>query len=85
MIFLQWPDNVKLSDIEVASDLNQLGTKQLKYLLLANRVDFKGCVERYELMDRVLRLWTEYQQSRKGFFTFDFSLKNYFDLISKFD
>ena len=40
--------------------------KQLKDLLCANRVDYKGCVERCELYARALRLWEEYQKSRKS-------------------
>lgn len=31
--------------------------KQLKELLTLNRVDYKGCVEKTELLDRATRLW----------------------------
>lgn len=35
--------------------------KQLKEILILNRVDFKGCCEKTELLERVLRLWREYK------------------------
>ena len=57
---------VKLSDIKEVSEFEYLTVKQLKDLLSANRVDFKGCVERCELLDRASRLWEEYRKSRRG-------------------
>lgn len=33
--------------------------KQLKEILMLNRVDFKGCCEKTELLERVKRLWNE--------------------------
>ncbi|XP_014209861.1 E3 ubiquitin-protein ligase RNF34 isoform X2 [Copidosoma floridanum] len=59
-----WTGTVKLSDIKELSDLENLSPKQLKDLLSMNRVDFKGCVERCELLDRACRLWEEYKKSR---------------------
>ncbi|OXU25940.1 hypothetical protein TSAR_003498, partial [Trichomalopsis sarcophagae] len=61
-----WTGIVKLSDIKEIQELESLTVKQLKDLLSANRVDFKGCVERCELLDRACRLWEEYRKSRKG-------------------
>ncbi|KAK9296434.1 hypothetical protein QLX08_009581 [Tetragonisca angustula] len=55
---------VKLSDINASSELERLSVKQLKNLLSTNRVDYKGCIERYELLNRASRLWEEYRQSR---------------------
>ncbi|XP_043515237.1 E3 ubiquitin-protein ligase RNF34 isoform X2 [Frieseomelitta varia] len=55
---------VKLSDINALSELERLSVKQLKNLLSTNRVDYKGCIERYELLNRASRLWEEYRQSR---------------------
>ncbi|KAK1118482.1 hypothetical protein K0M31_015178 [Melipona bicolor] len=55
---------VKLSDINALSELERLSVKQLKNLLSTNRVDYKGCIERYELLDRASRLWEEHRQSR---------------------
>ncbi|XP_043484603.1 E3 ubiquitin-protein ligase RNF34-like isoform X2 [Leptopilina heterotoma] len=56
---------VELSDIKEVSDLEYLTVKQLKDLLSMNRVDFKGCVERCELLDRASRLWDEHRKSRE--------------------
>ncbi|XP_066601253.1 E3 ubiquitin-protein ligase RNF34-like [Prorops nasuta] len=61
-----WIGLVKLSDIKDVSDLDYLSVKQLKDLLSTNRVDFKGCVERCELLGRASRLWEEYKRTREG-------------------
>lgn len=66
VFLLQWSDKVQLSDIKKASELEYLSVKQLKSLLSTNRVDYKGCIERQELLNRVSRLWQEYKQSREG-------------------
>lgn len=42
-----------------SSDLDDLSVKQLKEILMLNRVDFKGCCEKTELLERVKRLWNE--------------------------
>ncbi|XP_011861872.1 PREDICTED: E3 ubiquitin-protein ligase RNF34 [Vollenhovia emeryi] len=60
-----WSDKVQLSDIKEASELEYLSIKQLKNLLSTNRVDYKGCIERQDLLNKVSRLWQEYSQSRK--------------------
>ncbi|XP_011494711.1 PREDICTED: E3 ubiquitin-protein ligase RNF34 [Ceratosolen solmsi marchali] len=60
-----WTGNVKLSDINEQKELEYLTVKQLKDLLSVNKVDFKGCVERCELLDRAFRLWEEYRKSRE--------------------
>ncbi|KAH0560321.1 E3 ubiquitin-protein ligase RNF34 [Cotesia glomerata] len=60
-----WTGNVKLSDIMERSDLEYLNVKQLKDLLRSNRVDFKGCLERSELLDRASRLWDAHKRSRE--------------------
>lgn len=62
----QWSDKVQLSDIKEAAELEYLSIKQLKNLLSTNRVDYKGCIERQDLLNKVSRLWQEYSQSRKG-------------------
>ncbi|XP_043283382.1 E3 ubiquitin-protein ligase rififylin [Venturia canescens] len=58
-----WTGTVKLADITECGDLENLSVKQLKILLRTNRVDFKGCVERSELLDRATRLWEASKQS----------------------
>lgn len=65
-VFSQWSDKVQLMDIKEASELEYLSIKQLKNLLSTNRVDYKGCIERQDLLNKVSRLWQEYNQSRKG-------------------
>ncbi|EEB16792.1 RING finger protein, putative [Pediculus humanus corporis] len=54
-----------LSDIKDSNDLNALSIKQLKELLMRNRTDFKGCIERTELLQKANRLWSDYVVSRK--------------------
>ncbi|KAF5306148.1 hypothetical protein FQR65_LT07424 [Abscondita terminalis] len=49
----------KLSEIKTIEQLNELSIKQLKELLTLNRVDYKGCVEKNELLDRAQRLWKD--------------------------
>lgn len=65
-VFSQWSDKVQLLDIKEASELEYLSIKQLKNLLSTNRVDYKGCIEKQDLLNKVSRLWQEYNQSRKG-------------------
>jgi len=48
---------VYLSEIQTEDDLNELSTKQIKDLLAMNRVNFKGCVEKEELLKILKRLW----------------------------
>ncbi|XP_017771772.1 PREDICTED: E3 ubiquitin-protein ligase RNF34 [Nicrophorus vespilloides] len=50
---------LKLSDFHSPENLNDLSVKQLKELLNLNRVDYKGCVEKAELLERVNRLWQD--------------------------
>lgn len=40
-------------------ELECLSVKQLKEILMVNRVDFKGCCEKQELLERVERLWKD--------------------------
>lgn len=43
-----------------SSDLEEFSVKQLKEILVLNRVDFKGCLEKKELIERVRRLLDDY-------------------------
>lgn len=56
----------KLSDFGSAEDLSQLSSKQLKELLTLNRVDYKGCIERSELLERATRLWNDNEKKKAG-------------------
>lgn len=40
-----------------SKQLEGLSVKQLKEVLMLHRVDYKGCCEKQELLDRVGRLW----------------------------
>ncbi len=55
----------KLSDIAAEADIEALNIKQLKEVLAGNFVDYKGCVEKYELVERVRRLWVEGQKNQE--------------------
>ncbi|XP_017865608.1 PREDICTED: cell wall protein RBR3 [Drosophila arizonae] len=48
---------VNLEEFEDRKDLENLTVKQLKEVLMLHRVDYKGCCEKQELLDRVCRLW----------------------------
>ncbi|KAH8402299.1 hypothetical protein KR009_011166 [Drosophila setifemur] len=52
---------VNLQDFEDLKDLEVLTVKQLKEVLMLHRVDYKGCCEKQELLDRVCRLWKTMQ------------------------
>ncbi|XP_065370254.1 RING finger protein B [Calliphora vicina] len=48
---------INLDEIESIKQLECLTVKQLKEILMLHRVDYKGCCEKQELLDRVERLW----------------------------
>ena len=54
-----WPPGESEDQIE------ELSVKQLKIVLKRNCIDFKGCVEKQELTERVRRLWIA-RQKEKG-------------------
>ncbi|XP_077293418.1 E3 ubiquitin-protein ligase RNF34 isoform X2 [Arctopsyche grandis] len=56
---------INLDDLKEFSQIEGLNVKQLKELLILNRVDFKGCCERKELLERAERLWRESTKSRE--------------------
>eukprot|EP00092_Neocalanus_flemingeri_P029932 GFUD01032498.1.p1 GENE.GFUD01032498.1~~GFUD01032498.1.p1 ORF type:complete len:562 (+),score=156.39 GFUD01032498.1:91-1776(+) len=62
---------VYLSEIESLADLNELSTKQVKELLAMNRVNFKGCVEKDELLKIVERLWKQEQRNKSNIESMD--------------
>ena len=57
---------VYLSEIETVTDLQELSTKQIKDLLAMNRVNFKGCVEKDELLKILQRLWEQEQRNKSN-------------------
>jgi len=62
---------VYLSEIKSLDDLNELSTRQIKELLAMNRVNFKGCVEKEELLKIVERLWKQDQRHKESMETMD--------------
>ncbi|KAL3857861.1 hypothetical protein ACJMK2_012491 [Sinanodonta woodiana] len=56
---------ITLNDIKSEKEIDDLSIKQLKKLLLSNFVDYKGCCERWELEQRVRRLWKEDQINKQ--------------------
>lgn len=50
---------MKITDFKSLDELSILSSKELKELLLLNRVDYKGCVEKIELLEKVNILWID--------------------------
>ncbi|KAM6338310.1 E3 ubiquitin-protein ligase rififylin isoform 4-T7 [Alca torda] len=48
-----------LSDLRSIGDINALSVRQLKEILARNFVNYKGCCEKWELLERVTRLYKE--------------------------
>ena len=57
---------VYLSDIDTLEDLNELSVNQAKNILAMNRVNFKGVVEKEELLKIIERLWNQEQKAKLG-------------------
>ncbi|XP_048761396.2 E3 ubiquitin-protein ligase RNF34-like isoform X2 [Ostrea edulis] len=54
-----------LDDIKSVDDIETLSVRQMKEVLVNNFVDYKGCVEKTELQQRVVRLWKEHQNNKQ--------------------
>ncbi|XP_076002497.1 E3 ubiquitin-protein ligase rififylin [Genypterus blacodes] len=50
-----------LADLSCLDDIEALSVRQLKEILARNFVDYKGCCEKWELMERVNRLYLDQQ------------------------
>ena len=48
-----------VDDIENIQQLKDLSVKQLKLILTRNFIDYKGCVEKEELLSKAERLWND--------------------------
>lgn len=57
---------VHLSDLRSLEDLQELSVKQCKEILALNRVNFKGVVEKDELLKILERLWKQEQKLKEG-------------------
>ncbi|GFG32107.1 hypothetical protein Cfor_06877 [Coptotermes formosanus] len=66
VVTVQACTGITLASISSLEDVEKLTVKQLKELLSLNRVDYRGCCEKPELMERVIRLWQEDSQTRQG-------------------
>ncbi|KAM4700575.1 E3 ubiquitin-protein ligase rififylin isoform 1-T2 [Discoglossus pictus] len=58
-----------LSDINSLDDIEALSVRQLKEILARNFVNYKGCCEKWELMERVTRLYNEQKDLQQTVFT----------------
>ncbi|BFZ18301.1 hypothetical protein BsWGS_21340 [Bradybaena similaris] len=54
----------QLDDITEISDIDALTVRQLKELLVNNFVDYKGCCEKAELVQKTKRLWKDHQENK---------------------
>lgn len=66
VVTMQACTGITLASISSLEDVEKLTVKQLKELLSLNRVDYRGCCEKPELMERVIRLWQEDSRTRQG-------------------
>ncbi|XP_033902184.3 E3 ubiquitin-protein ligase RNF34-like isoform X1 [Acipenser ruthenus] len=55
-----------LSDISTMEDIEGLNVRQLKEILARNFVNYSGCCEKWELVERVNRLYRETEENRKS-------------------
>lgn len=54
-----------LDNIKSEEDIETLTVRQMKEVLVNNFVDYKGCVEKTELQQKVTRLWKEHQNNKQ--------------------
>ncbi|XP_014779896.1 E3 ubiquitin-protein ligase RNF34 [Octopus bimaculoides] len=59
------PAYINLNTIDNIEAVANLTVKELKEILSFHFVDYKGCVEKWELLDRVRRLWEAQRQQKK--------------------
>ena len=57
---------VYIEELKSESDLDELSVKQIKEVLAMNRVNFKGVVEKDELLRILRRLWHQHDELTKG-------------------
>ncbi|XP_031172852.1 E3 ubiquitin-protein ligase RNF34a isoform X2 [Sander lucioperca] len=55
-----------LSDVSSLRDVEDLSVRQLKEILARNFVNYSGCCEKWELVERVGRLYRETQDNRRS-------------------
>ncbi|KAE8635193.1 hypothetical protein XENTR_v10002541 [Xenopus tropicalis] len=57
---------VSLSDLSTLEDIDGLTIRQLKEILARNFVNYTGCCEKWELVEKVSRLYRENEENRKS-------------------
>lgn len=60
------PAPVSLEQVRQAEELSALSVRQLKELLARNRVEYRGCLERADLLQRATTLWRDHAKYRDG-------------------
>lgn len=55
-----------IEDLHSEDDVQNLSIRQIKLLLTRNFVDYKGCVEKQELLEKALRLWRDIHKAKQG-------------------
>uniref|UniRef100_A0A8C5LLH4 RING-type E3 ubiquitin transferase n=1 Tax=Leptobrachium leishanense TaxID=445787 RepID=A0A8C5LLH4_9ANUR len=55
-----------LSDLSTLAEIEGLTIRQLKEILARNFVNYSGCCEKWELVDKVRRLYKETEENRKS-------------------
>ena len=53
-----------LDSLTHESQISELSVKQLKIILQKNCINYKGCVEKHELLERVVRLWQAKEEEK---------------------
>ncbi len=67
----QRPRRKSLSELNNEQNIEDLTVRELKEILVANFVDYKGCVEKNELIEKVRRLYRDRQNEKiKSKFSF---------------
>lgn len=54
-----------LSNLKCEQDIESLSIKQIKEILACNFVEYKGCCERKELLDKLKRLYQSFQENKR--------------------
>lgn len=54
-----------LSDLKSIEDIDNLNIRQIKEILANNFVEYKGCCERHELLEKLKRLYTSHYENKR--------------------
>jgi len=55
-----------MEDVSNADEIANLTVLELKQILTANFIDYKGCVEKKELIDKVTMLYESIQKNKES-------------------